>query len=107
VLYDFAKSRRNEEPKAFLEKWNGMLIGDDYSGYKFLFHQGMSEFGCMAHARRKFHELHVTGQSVISIDALALFGQLYAVEREIDARFEKKHIPNAKRSPDSPENQAG
>ena len=45
--------------------------------------------GCMAHARRKFHELHVTGQSLISIEALDLFQSLYAVEREIDERFEK------------------
>ncbi len=93
VVYDFAQSRRNEHLKAFLDKWHGKLICDDYSGYKFLFHQGVSEIGCMAHARRKFHELHVTGQSIISIDALALFGQLYAVEREIDARFEKNTSP--------------
>ena len=45
--------------------------------------------GCMAHARRKFHELHVTGQSLISIEALELFQSLYAVEREIDEQFEK------------------
>lgn len=93
VLYDFAQSRRNEHPKAFLDKWHGKLICDDYSGYKFLFHQGVTEIGCMAHARRKFHELHVTGQSIISIDALALFQQLYAVEREIDERFEKNTSP--------------
>ena len=47
----------------------------------------------MAHARRKFHELQVTGQSLISIEALDLFGQLYAVEREIDERFEKNQPP--------------
>ena len=47
----------------------------------------------MAHARRKFHELHVTGQSLISIEALELFQSLYAVEREIDERFEKNQSP--------------
>lgn len=92
VVYDFAESRRNEHPKAFLDKWRGKLVCDDYSGYKFLFHQGVIEIGCLAHARRKFHELHVTGQSMVSIEALTLFGQLYAVEREIDERFEK-HTP--------------
>jgi hypothetical protein len=47
----------------------------------------------MAHARRKFYELQVTGQSLISIEVLDLFGQLYAVEREIDERFEKNQPP--------------
>ncbi len=51
------------------------------------------ETRCMAHARRKFHELHVTGQSLISIEALELFQTLYAVEREIDERFEKNPTP--------------
>ena len=93
VVYDFAESRCNEHPKEFLGKWQGKLVCDDYNGYKFLFHQGVTEIGCMAHARRKFHELQVTGQSLISIEALDLFGQLYAVEREIDERFEKNQPP--------------
>ena len=93
VVYDFAESRRNEHPKAFLDKWRGKLVCDDYSGYKFLFHQGVTEIGCLAHARRKFHELHVTGQSIVSIEALTLFRQLYAIEREIDERFEKNTPP--------------
>ena len=93
VVYDFAESRRNEHPKAFLDKWRGQLVCDDYSGYKFLFHQGVTEIGCLAHARRKFHELHITGQSIVSIEALTLFRQLYAIEREIDERFEKNTPP--------------
>ncbi|MCC3306995.1 IS66 family transposase [Psychrobacter sanguinis] len=93
VVYDFAESRRNEHPKAFLDKWRGKLVCDDYSGYKFLFHQGVTEIGCLAHARRKFHELHITGQSIVSIEALTLFRQLYAIEREIDERFEKNTPP--------------
>ena len=89
VVYDFAISRRNEHPKDFLQKWQGKLVCDDYNGYKFLFHQGATEIGCMAHARRKFYELQVTGQSLVSYEALELFQKLYVVEREIDERFEK------------------
>ena len=91
VVYDFAESRRNEHPKAFLDKWQGQLICDDYNGYKCLFHptQGVTEVGCMAHARRKFHELHIKGQSLVAHEALALFQKLYAVECQIDALFEK------------------
>ena len=96
VVYDFAESRRNEHPKDFLQKWQGKLVCDDYNGYKFLFHQGATEIGCMAHARRKFYELQVTGQSLISIEVLDLFGQLYAVEREIDELFEKNTLPSSR-----------
>jgi transposase len=59
--------------------------------YKALFRQGMMEAGCMAHARRKFHELYANHQSQIAEEALKLFGVLYDVERQaqkfdIDAR---------------------
>lgn len=37
----------------------------------------------MAHARRKFHELHVNHQSQIAAQSLELFGALYGVEREV------------------------
>jgi len=93
VVYDFAQGRGSEHPNAFLQGFKGKLICDGYNGYKQLFGRGVIEVGCMAHARRKFHELHVTGQSLISIEALDLFQTLYAVEREIDERFEKNQVP--------------
>ena len=93
VVYDFAQGRGSEHPNAFLNGFKGKLICDGYNGYKPLFGRGVIEVGCMAHARRKFHELHVTGQSLISIEALELFQSLYAVEREIDERFEKNPTP--------------
>ena len=93
VVYDFAQGRGSEYPNAFLQGFKGKLVCDGYNGYKPLFGRGVIEVGCMAHARRKFHELHVTGQSLISIEALELFQALYAVEREIDERFEKNQSP--------------
>ena len=93
VVYDFAQGRGSEYPNAFLKGFKGKLICDGYNGYKPLFGRGVIEVGCMAHARRKFHELHVTGQSLISIEALELFQALYAVEREIDEQFEKNQSP--------------
>lgn len=93
VVYDFAQGRGSEHPNAFLKGFKGKLICDGYNGYKPLFGRGVIEVGCMAHARRKFHELHVTGQSLISIEALELFQSLYAVEREIDEQFEKNPTP--------------
>ncbi len=76
VIYDFTPSR------TFLEDWHGKLVADDYSGYKAGFAAGITELGCMAHARRKFHELHANHQSQIAGEALELFGALYGVERE-------------------------
>lgn len=37
----------------------------------------------MAHARRKFHDLHASHQSQIAAEALELFGALYGVERDV------------------------
>ena len=37
--------------------WQGTLICDDDSGCKAMFELRMTEAGCLAHARREFHEL--------------------------------------------------
>lgn len=88
VVFDFADSRAGRHAKAFLGDWRGSLVCDDYSGYKALFETGITEAGCLAHARRKFYDLWVNHQSQIAQQALELFGRLYAVEdevRELDA----------------------
>ena len=46
---------------------------------------GVVEVGCMAHARRKFVELHTANKSSIAGTALELIAQLYHVERDIKA----------------------
>ncbi|MFV0283420.1 MAG: IS66 family transposase [Castellaniella sp.] len=83
VVYDFAPSRAGEHCRTFLQDWRGKLVTDDYSGYKAGFAAGITELGCMAHARRKFHDLHVNHQSQIAAQALELFASLYGVEREV------------------------
>ncbi|MDP3540104.1 MAG: IS66 family transposase [Azonexus sp.] len=83
VVYDFAESRGGKHAREFLEDWRGTLVCDDYSGYKALLAEGVTEAGCMAHARRKFFELHANHQSQIAGEALEFFGQLYGVEREV------------------------
>ena len=82
VVYDFAAGRSGEHARAFLGDWRGKLVCDDFSGYKALFKgDAVVEIGCMAHARRKFHDLHVNHGSAIAGDALEYFGALYEVER--------------------------
>jgi hypothetical protein len=72
-----------EHPKAFLGAWRGTLVCDDYAGYKALFGPHIAEAGCLAHAQRKFHELHASGKSSLAERALQLIGQLYEIEREV------------------------
>ena len=55
---------------------------DDFSGYKAMLTNGITEVGCMAHARRKFFELHVANKSQIAEQAIELISQLYDIERE-------------------------
>jgi transposase len=83
VVYDFAETRAGEHARTFLGKWKGKLLCDDYTGYKALFAQGVTELGCMAHARRKFFDLHATNKSEIAGAALQYIAQLYDVEREV------------------------
>jgi transposase len=88
VVFDFAESRAGRHPAEFLghpgeDAWRGTLVCDDYSGYKALFASGVTEAGCLAHARRKFHELWVNHKSAVGEQALAMFARLYEVEREV------------------------
>jgi transposase len=82
VVYDFTDSRAGQHAKAFLGDWRGTLVCDDYAGYKELFAKGVTEAGCLAHARRKFFELHAQHQSPIAGAALKYFQDLYQVERD-------------------------
>ena len=63
--------------------WQGKLVTDDFSGYKACFELGVTEAGCMAHARRKFHELWANHGSPVGEQALKFFGELYEIEREV------------------------
>ena len=83
VVYDFRPSRAGKESRDFLADWKGKLVCDDYSGYKAGFADGITEIGCMAHARRKFHDLHVANKSQIAEQALDYIKQLYLIEREL------------------------
>lgn len=82
MVYDFTPGRAGEYSRSFLQDWRGKLVTDDYAGYKAGFAAGITELGCMAHARRKFHDLHQQHQSQIAGQALELFGALYGIERE-------------------------
>ncbi|MBK6867157.1 MAG: IS66 family transposase [Burkholderiales bacterium] len=99
VVYDFCESRSGEHARKFLGDWAGSLICDDFSGYKALMAAGVTEVGCLAHARRKFFDLHATGKSQIAETALAQFGKVYDIEREIkDATADERRAVRQQRT---------
>ena len=86
VVYDFCESRAGVHAREFLGDWQGTLVCDDYSGYKDGFKHGkIIEAGCLAHARRKFFDLHAANKSQIAEFALAQFARVYEIEREVQA----------------------
>ena len=90
VVFDFAETRAGENAREFLrigqdDAWQGTLVCDDYAGYKAMFQLGVTEAGCLAHARRKFHELWDPHKSPVAERALKFFGLLYDIEREVQA----------------------
>jgi transposase len=109
VVFDFADSRGGQHVRAFLglpgsehqPGWKGKLVTDDFSGYKACFELGVTEVGCMAHARRKFHELWANHGSTVGEQALKFFIQLYEIEREVRdlAAAERKTIRQDKTKP--------
>jgi hypothetical protein len=70
VVYGFSPSRAGEHARAYLGNWNGKLVCDDSAGYKAGFELGITEIGCIAHARRKFFDLHTTNKRLIAEKAL-------------------------------------
>lgn len=92
VVFDFAESRGGKHAQQFLDRWRGTLVCDDFPGYKALFRSGITEAGCMAHARRRFHELWANHSSQIAGEALDLFGRLYDMERKASLLDEGRRL---------------
>ena len=84
VMYDYQMGRRGDHAKAFLKDWQGKYLHcDGYGGYKKL--KDVILCGCLVHAKRKFHEAFIAGQS----NENAKIGenyikQLFAIEKIAD-----------------------
>ncbi|OWQ83610.1 IS66 family transposase [Roseateles aquatilis] len=90
VVFNFAETRSGENVREFLglqshTPWKGKLVTDGFSGYKASFDLGVTEVGCAAHARRKFHELWANHGSQVGERALKIFQLLFKIEEEIAA----------------------
>lgn len=82
IVFDFQTGRGGAHAQAFLKGWQGSLMVDDYAGYKALFALGITELACLAHARRKFFDLHAANAHPIAANALIRIARLYQIEAE-------------------------
>ena len=82
VVFDYQPGRAGVHAANFLGDWTGALMVDDFAGYKRLFRGEAIELACMAHARRKFFDLHKANGSPIAEEAVCRIGELYAIEAE-------------------------
>jgi len=83
VWFAYSEDRKGEHPRQHLKNFSGALQADAYAGFHHLYSDHIYEAACWAHARRKFHEIHVVHASPTTTEALARIGALYAIEDEI------------------------
>ena len=82
VVFDYQTSRAGRHAQEFLSGWQGSLMVDDFGGYKALFTHGVTELGCLAHARRKYFDLNEAQANPIAQEALRRIAALYAIEAQ-------------------------
>jgi transposase len=85
VWYQYSPDRKGERPREHLRDYRGILQADAYTGYGKLYENGeIVEAACMAHARRKFHDVYARQtSSPIAAEAIRRIGLLYAIEETI------------------------
>jgi transposase len=84
VWFAYAPDRKGERPRLHLKNFKGALQADAYAGFHHLYDTGdIYEVACWAHARRKFHEIHVAHPSPTTTEAIERIAALYAIEKEI------------------------
>lgn len=82
VCFDYRKGRGRDGPQEFLKLFRGMLQVDGYNAYDiYEKKEGITLYGCMAHARRKF-ENSKTNDPKRAEYVLDRMRELYMVERE-------------------------
>jgi transposase len=81
ILFDYQKSRSREGPVDILKKFQGHLQTDGYTAYDAITRKdGVTGLGCMAHARRNFHEA-LESDKERSEWILSTIQQLYQIEK--------------------------
>jgi transposase len=84
VWFAYSPDRKGEHPRQHLKNFTGALQADAYAGFHHIYGEGrIYEVACWAHARRKFHDIHVIHASPTTTEALARIGALYGIEEEV------------------------
>src|SRR5450830_894094 len=84
VWFAYSPNRQGQHPQSHLAQFSGVLKADAFAGYNEVYADGrVREAACMAHARRKIHDLHVRKATVTTTEVLRRIGELYAIEEQI------------------------
>ena len=86
VLYEYQKTRSGSNPKNFLDGFKGFLQTDGYQGYNAV--ADVHLYYCLAHIRRKFHEIIESLSEEARKQSIAYKGfifceKLYEIEKEL------------------------
>jgi hypothetical protein len=83
VAYYYSPDRKGAHPAEHLVGFTGVMHADGYGGYKKLYGNQIIEAACMAHVRRKFHDVIKLKASPVAEAALTRIGALYDIEDRI------------------------
>jgi len=87
VWFAYSPDRKGIHPQTHLAKFEGVLQADAYAGFNALYEGGgIDEAACWAHARRKFHDLHVARPSPLTSKALRRIAERYLIEADIRSK---------------------
>ena len=87
ALYRYSPDRKGEHPREHLRTFRGILQADGYAGFSGLYGDGrVVEAACLAHARRKFWDVHEATKSPLAREALNRIADLYRIEDTIRGR---------------------
>ena len=83
VWFAYSPDRKGIHPQNHLAGYCGVLQADAYGGYRALYESGrITEAACMAHARRKIHDVHARVPTDITTEALQRIGELYVMRQK-------------------------
>lgn len=90
ILYDYQKTRSSSCPKEFLKGFSGFLQTDGYQGYNKV--ENAKRIYCLAHIRRKFHEIIADLNQEALKNSRAIIGfnwceKIYNLERSLRENY--------------------
>jgi transposase len=92
ILYDYQKTRSSSCPRDFLKGFSGYLQTDGYAGYNKV--ENIKRLYCLAHIRRKYHEIIVGLNEEALKKSRAIIGfnyceKLYKIEKDLREKYSK------------------